>query len=144
MFVLTFHVEELIQNQEEKKNPCDQETLQGKQHVAHLSPTSINLMVNPHGQCLWVPSLTLQYSVKPGFPLIFLHVCLPLQQCLWPRSPSFKHSCWSHSTNKSPHQAATNNVLAHAHTLISWSLSTLLFKCIPLPPAREIKPRGHF
>lgn len=89
------------------------------------------------------PLLTLQHSVKPSFSLIFLHMSTIIAQCLGLRSPRFQCSCPSHSTNKSPHQAATNNVWAYSHILISWSLNTLFPKRISLS-AREMKPRGNF
>lgn len=53
MFLLTFHLEELIQIRKTTTTaifPCDQGTLQGKQRVAHLALPSTNLKVNPDGQ----------------------------------------------------------------------------------------------
>lgn len=104
-----------------KKIPYDSGALQDKQAWTGFS---VDLKVSLHGWGLWVPSLTLQHSVKPGFPLIFPHVSTTAQS-LRPGSHGFRHSCRPHSTNKSPHQAATNDVLAPTPTMISWSLNTV-------------------
>ena len=91
----------------------------------------------------WSGVLLPSQSVKPSFSLIFLHMSTIIAHYLGLRSPGFQYSRPSHSTNKSPHQIAINNVLAHSHILFSWSLNTLLPKRIPLS-AREMKPGGNF
>lgn len=105
MFLLTFHVEELIQIRKKEKNSISvwPRSTPGKWHAAHLVLPSFNLKVNSDGQGLWVPSLTLQHSVRPHFPLIFSYMSTIIAQCLGPKSPSFQHNCQSYSTSKSFH-----------------------------------------
>ena len=107
--------------------------------AAYQAPPSMGFSRQESWSGVLLPSL----SVKPSFSLIFLHMSAIIAHCLGLRSPGFQYSRPSHSTNKSPHQIAINNVLAHSYILFSWSLNTLLHKCIPLS-AREMKPGGNF